>query len=407
MQVRARELFEGLVGRRSGIVRQVALVDTFDGDAPLFHAGAQIANVHARLHQKHSGLGVGGAGHTRDEAIVTALCEGVERYAAACYDRDALLLATYAELGDRAIDPRTFVPFTTAQRASSHFALEPLDVDTPLRWVRGEVLGTREPVLVPAFAVYIPYVHALPEPLLGIGLTTGLACAPTLAMAEEKALYEVLERDALALTFLLGATPPRLERELPRELLPPRDRVDAFDLTTDLGVPAYFVRCIGEGPRGQLVTVGAACHPDPEQALRKACIEASQDRVYVRMLLDRDPDWAPAHDFRNLTDFEKHARTYSGRPALAMRGLGFLDGGPASAPRKQRPLPRAIGVDLTPPWAAALGLHVARVVVPELMPLHGDHTMRVLGHPRLRPESLPYHTIGHEQRIWPYPHPMP
>lgn len=414
---RARELYDGLVGRRTGIIRQIALVDPFDGDARLFHAGAQIANTHARFHESHLGLGVGGAGFDKEAAIVSALCEGVERYAASCYRPAQLQLATFRELGARALDPRRFVPFSATQRAEPAFPLAPLDSDTTLRWVSGTHLSTRAPVLVPAFAVYMPYVHAEPEPLLGVGLSTGLACADTRERAEEKALCEVVERDALALTWLLGATPPRIATDsIDPRLLPPRDRVDAFDLTTDLGVPVFLVRCVGRGPRGELISIGAACHADPRQALDKAALEASQDRVYVRMLIDRDPDWAPRPDFTNVTDFGLHARLYSGRPALARRGLAFLDDAPlgarahapvdALAQLTQRGLD-AVSIDLTPPWAANLGLHVARVVVPDLVPLHGNHTMRTLGHARLSAAALPHATLRHELPLWPFPHAMP
>ena len=411
---RARALFEGLVGRRSGIVRQIDVVEPFDGDAPLIHAGAQIANTHARFHQRHLGLGVGGAGFTREEAIVSALCEGVERYAASCYHTPSLRLASYAELGEDALDPRTFVQYAPSQRRDPAFPLQPLDERTPLRWVQGTRIPSRTTLWIPAFAVYMPYVHVDPEPLLGVGLSTGLACAETLAEAEEKALYEVLERDAQALTWLLGATPPRVSLDsVDPRLLPPRDRIDAFDLTSDLDVPTFLVRCIGEGPRGQLISIGAACHADPKRALRKAALEASQDRVYVRMLIDRDPGWQPAPDFSNVNDFGLHARLYSGRPALARRGLAFLDHASDAAPAHHGDLTQvcarfeAIAVDLTPPWAKELGLHVARVVVPDLVPLHGDHTMRVLGHARLSIDALPHARVHHGGPLWPFPHAMP
>jgi len=418
--VRARELFDGLVGRRTGIVRQIALVDLFDGDAPLFHAGAQIANTHARFHESHLGLGVGGAGPTREAAVVSALCEGVERYAASLYDARSLQLASYRALGpERALDPRAFAPFSPTQYREAEFPLTPIDLDTPLRWVEGTRLPSRTPVLVPAFAVYMPYVPAEPEPLAGVGLSTGLACAETFVQAEAKALLEVVERDALALTWVLGATPPRAALDgLPSELLPPRDRIDAFELTTDLGIPVFMVRCVGLGPRGELVSIGAACHGEARKALEKAALEASQDRVYVRMLIDREPTWAPQPDFGNVTDFGLHARLYSGRPALARRGLAFLDER-STPPEPVDRLPvdalarldaaghAVASIDLTPSWARPLGLHVARVVVPGLVPLHGNHTMRCLGHRRLTARALPRGIVHHDAPIWPFPHPMP
>ena len=66
-------------------------------------------------------------------------------------------------------------------------------------------------------------------------------------------------------------------------------------------------------------------------------------------------------------------------------------------------------IDLTPDWAAALDLHVVRVVVPTLLPLHGHHLLPYLGHTRLadRTSAMPRSIVQHEHPIWPYPHPFP
>jgi ribosomal protein S12 methylthiotransferase accessory factor len=425
---RARELFEALVGRRTGIVRQVSLVDPEDGDARLFHAGAQIANAHP-YHGEHMGLGVGGCGVTPEDALVSALCEGVERHAASSYGPPPRGLHSRRSLGaERSIDPRTLVPFTHAQRASADFPLAEVDDDTPLRWVLGRDLASGEACWVPAFAVYLPYMLERDEPLVGTGLSTGLACGASFEEAVVKGICEAVERDAMALTWVCGITPPKLDRAVAHDkvgaVLPPRDDVTVYDLRTDVGLPAFFVSCTGMGPRGPLVAVGAACHLDPDAALRKAAMEASQDRVYVRLLMDRDPKWEPAPDFSNVTDFSLHARLYSHSPKLAHRGFAFLDeDSSGSSPFDETSatdlpsLVAALGrrgidgavVDLTPPWAAALGLSVVRVVLPGLVPLHGNHTLRFLGHPRLADwqKAMPRGRRTHDRAFWPYPHPMP
>ena len=426
---RARELFRGLVGRRTGIVRQIGLVETIDGDAPLFHAGAQIANAHP-YHGEHLGLGVGGCGLTADDALVSALCEGVERYAASSYGPCREGLRSRRALGDAlSLDPAGLLCFTAEQRAEPDFPLSPATDDTPLRWVEGRDLESGQPCFAPAFAVYLPYMLERDEPLVAVGLSTGLAAAPTLEEATAKGLCEAVERDAMALVWVRGIAPPRVAPRLVRDLagpvLPPRDEVVAYDLTTDIGLPVFFVVCRGAGPRGPLVAVGAACHPDARAALLKAAMEASQDRAYVRMLVDRDPEWAPAPDFSNVTDFALHARLYSHGEALARRGFAFLEGNrvvePPALARPPEPAPVPItaalstpglpgaAFDLTPPWAASLGLQVARVVLPGLMPLHGNHTLRYLGHPRLArwAESFPRGIVSHPRPLWPYPHPMP
>ena len=428
---RARELFEGLVGRRTGIVRQVGLVDTMDGDAPLFHAGAQIANAHP-YHGEHLGLGVGGCGVTREAAVISALCEGVERYVASSYGPSTRGLLARRELGEGlslSLDPASLVRFTDAQRAKADFPLSPVDDDTLLRWELGWDLASGEPCFLPAFAVHLPYMLERDEPLVAMGLSTGLACGATLEDAVSKGLCEAVERDAMALTWVRGLSPPSVDeatmRALVGHVLPPRDEVVAYDLTTDLGLPVFMVICRGAGPRGPLVAVGAACHPDARLALLKSAMESSQDRAYVRMLIDRDPAWSPASDFSNVTDFALHARLYSASPALAARGLSFLEGHSEEITRSRfepegavaTPITAALkipgitgaAVDLTPPWAASLGLRVARVVTPDLMPLHGNHTLRYLAHPRLaRAEKCaPRARLRHARPLWPYPHPMP
>ena len=413
-------------------MRQVAIVETIDGDAPLFYSGAQIANAHP-YHGEHLGLGVGGCGLTRDDALISALCEGVERYVASSYGPSPRGIQPRRHLGGAlSIDPASLLRFTEAQRAEPDFPLSPITDDTPLRWVSGEDLATGEPCSVPAFAVYLPYMLERGEPLVALGLSTGLACAPTLEEATARGLCEAVERDAMALVWVRGITPPRLAPGLVNELaghvLPPRDEVFAYELTTDIGLPVFMVMCRGAGPRGPLVSVGAACHPDARTALLKAAMEASQDRAYVRMLIERDPAWAPDPTFSNVTDFSLHARLYSHAEPLARRGLAFLDAAaltrpealvspPAAAPV---PITSALAtalrgglsgavVDLTPPWAATLGLRVARVVTPDLMPLHGNHTLRSLGHPRLArwTEAFPRGAVSHPRPLWPYPHPMP
>lgn len=425
---RARELFEALVGRRTGIVRQVATVAPVDGDAALYHAGAQIANAHP-YHGEHGGLGVGGCAPTPELALIAALCEGVERYAASSYGPTQTGLQPRRALGtDAALDPSALVPFTTAQRAEPGFPLVPVDDDTPLRWERGWNLTTGAPIWIPAFAVFLPYMLERDEAMVGLGLSTGLACGATLEEALARGLCEAVERDAMALTWIRGVAVPRLD---PNDVvhtvgpyLPPRDEVMVYDLTTDVGLPVYMAVYRGVGPEGPLVSVGAACHVDARAALAKAAIEASQDRVYVRLLIERDPSWRPTATFDNVTDFSLHARLYSHDPRLAQRGFAFFDANRHTVTLPAPPLAAglapilaalnrvgmtAVAVELTPPWARDLGLHVVRVVVPELMPLHGNHTLRALGHPRLArwAQSLPAGVVGHDRPYWPYPHPMP
>jgi ribosomal protein S12 methylthiotransferase accessory factor len=307
-------------------------------------------------------------------------------------------------------------------------------VQTPLRWLTGRRLSDDAPCAVPAFAVYLPYQPEPGEPLVAPGISTGLSCAASLEAAVLGGMCEVIERDALALCWLAGLALPRIPQpsilEEAADLLPPSDETVAYDLTSSVGVPVVLIVCRGEGPRGPLLSVGSACHLDARRAVRKAALEASQDRVFVRELVELDPDWQPREDFSNLTDFSLHARLYSVRPDLADEALSFLNGNsePAELPalvacadsdatQERGEIARRLvaaghdgaWVDLTPEPAANLGLHVVKVVVPSLLPLHGHHLLAYLGHARLadRRAAMPRSSVLHEHATWPYPHPFP
>ncbi len=426
---KARQLFEGLVGRRSGIVQQVARVATIDGDAALEHVGARIANTHPSWSER-GGLQVGGSGQTIEEALCAALGEAVERYAASAYPARAIHRARARELSGRFLVPALFTCFSDEQYASAGFPFRRPLADDLLGWVEGRSLRSGALCHVPAFAVYVAYRLTEGEPLVMPGLSTGLCCASTREEAILGGICEVIERDAVAICWLKGISPPRIDAnalmEHAGDLLPPFDRATAYDLTTDLGVPVVFIVCIGQGPAGPLVSVGSACHPDWRTAVRKAAREVGQDRVYVRTLIAQDPDWQPAADFSNVTDFSLHARLYSSQPGLAQKAFAFLDENPRISRLRGAPeisqegamlnvlssrleahgLPGA-WVDLTPPWAAELELHVVKALIPGLVGLHGHHRLAFLGHPRVRDwgSAMPQGEIHHHWLRWPYPHP--
>lgn len=430
---RSRQLFDALVGRRSGIVREICLVDTIDGDAPLFHAAARIANAHPEMPEQMT-LAGGGSGVTKDGALIAALCEGLERYLGSCDGDTHGALERQCDLASCALPADLFAPFSDQQRQQEGFPYQPVTDHTPLRWTGGRRLSDGERCAVPAFAVYVLYRTAPGEPLVAPGLSTGLSCADSIEAAVLAGACEVIERDSLTLTWLKGMSPRVISHEClmehAGELLPPADEVAAYDLTSDVGVPIVLVVCRGPGPRGPIISVGSACHPNATRTLRKAALEASQGRVYVRQLLDLDPRWQPRPDFSNVTDFSLHARLYSARPDLSDQAFRFLSANPHTSDLPLRSVPSKVDVsnmlarvndqlsrrghdgawvDLTPDWAAAMRLHVVKVVIPSLMPLHGHHLLPYLGHRRLKEyeRAMPNSVSTHGRSIRPWPHPFP
>ncbi|MGA2498253.1 MAG: YcaO-like family protein [Tepidisphaeraceae bacterium] len=415
----AAELERGLVGRRSGIISSLRLVEGIDGDAPLYFAAARIAQTHRT--PGFDGQDCAGCGKTVDQAKIAALAEGVERYCAGSYRLESLERQAQRDLQGDSINPMDFAQFSAAQRRRG-FALATIGRHLPIRWIRGQWLGDGRPVWVPASACFLPWAGG-DEPPVAPGTSTGLAAGESFAAAVDRAIGEIVERDAISLTWLKGVTPPRvspaLVKEVAGDLLPPADQVDVFDMTSDLGLPVFVAICRGPGPWGLLVSAGSACDRDPALALRRAATEASLTRVYVRQLVAQDPTWKLEGRFVNVDTFSRHARLYSQRPQLTAEAMAFLHGGPLvdrlpeSGPGPEDSLRRAgmhaAVLDLTQPWSAGLGIHVARVLAPALFPLHATHTLPFLGHCRLADagRALPRGRIRHGYNLWPYPHPFP
>jgi len=178
-----------------------------------------------------------------------------------------------------------------------------------------------------------------------------------------------------------------------------------------------------------LFCVGSASHLDARQALLKSLIEASQGRAYLRYEHVRDPNWHCKDDFSNISSFDDHARVYTNRPEL----LSHLDfcttiennsgvmrpnestSDPESDLRKVLSILDKRGfdvlvVDLTTPDVRELGLHVVRVLIPGLQPLHGDHCYPFLGGKRLYEVPCRLGLRNNplrEDKVFKLPHPFP
>ena len=356
-----------LIGRHAGVVRRVVAAVKAEHDPEDLHAfAAELCDTSAIGPERCVPHAAGG-GRTPEAALAACLGEAAERYAAAMYDPDEL---EFGDVRDGDLSPLEVAPFSDAQRDRRGF---PFARAGPLRWARGA-----DDRRAPAFAVFLPYTPAPGEALPGPSLSTGLAAGPTLESAREAALLEVIERDAFANWWMRGEPAPRA--------------AGGVDLTNDLGGPVAAVLI-----EADVVSVGAAAARSFEAAATKARLEAELGQIYVRALVRRGP--AP----REVTDFPGHARWFTDHPEhrSALRRMfadgpvreapaGVVDPWDAVARRGLRPWWR----DLTTRDLAGVGVHVARVLVPGLTPLHAIEAWPFLGAPRLCARN-------------PLPHPLP
>jgi ribosomal protein S12 methylthiotransferase accessory factor len=314
-----------------------------------------------------------GKGCSRAQARVGAAMEAIEYHCAetpAAPPRRATFEALARE--EPALDPGDLIlP-----------AWSPYRPDRAIEWLPGWSLDTGERCWIPANAVLHPYAGSREQLMILRGSTNGLASGNEIEEAICHALAELIERDAWSLCWArarvagvddvpgVDLTAATGDVGWLRERFA-RAGIDVFvrDITSDLGVPAFYAATVERTGVHLLTHEGMGAHPDAAVALARALTEAAQSRAAdiqgSREDLDywrrragtwdgRSDVWGlrrpPTHVDVSALDGARHADILDDirwmLARIAAAGLG-----------------RTYVVDLTHP---RIGIPVVRVIVPGL-----------------------------------------
>ncbi|WP_367128785.1 TOMM precursor leader peptide-binding protein [Saccharothrix sp. HUAS TT1] len=367
-----------------------------------------VAAVSAEL-----GGGQAGFGRTADyaEAERVALYEAVERHAGLRPRRVTTVLeASFAELGDRALDPtRLGLP----DHESPHVV--PYNPDVRTRWVHGWSYTHARPVAVPE---HVAYWGPAVGPRFVDETSNGCGAGNSLTEAVLYGLFEVAERDAFLTAWYGRARLPRLRvrDDVTGHIADRLDqlgyRLELYDATNDLGVPSVLslARCTSPRPQLPRAFFAAGAGLDPDAAMRSAAAEVAMDveagaKRYRVEPGDYDPDRLRRllREPRLIRSMDDHVNV-NGLPEAAER-YDFLADGPEydlvtpDVPRDDLDALlehyvrrwaeldlEVIAVDQSDPVVRdRLGLHSAKVIVPGAVPMtFGELNRRTRGLPRLR-----------------------
>jgi ribosomal protein S12 methylthiotransferase accessory factor len=374
-------------------------------------------------------VSAGAAGADRAAARTAALGEAVERYSA-CH-----VPATRIRRMNRIVAQQLDIPAVPPDWCGQ--AAEPADDATPLDWVLGRQLqpnGTSSPAWLPAHRVYLNGVDC--DAGVGTATSNGLACHVEPWRALGTALLEVIERDAVMVSWHTRTPGRRIEVE--QRWQPgggPELRFDRavecyalYLLDSPVDVPV--VLAVARGAVGQpAVAVGAAAALDPGTAARKALVECTQTFAWARLMLAQGRSIPEADE---LTDLEHHVAHYlhparrtafdylDGADSVTLPGglaepsalarppdIGTAADSAAATVLARQQVLTLLGrahraglqcycVDVTAPDVRSVGAWVIRVVVPGLYPLTvgGEHRR---DHPR----------VAGRFPASPVPHPFP
>jgi ribosomal protein S12 methylthiotransferase accessory factor len=430
------EQWRKLVSPKVGVIRNLApQLRGSDEPVPPYLYTATLSNFDFRNADKAERVGAG-KGHTEEEAMASAIGEAIERYCAFQWDSNRTFLAKWKDILPTAIHPGEFVLYSEQQYGSKDWPYMPWQEDLEVTWIRGVEIPSGSPVAVPASLVYLVHPVPRPEDYFAPASSNGLAAGPTLSAAVLSGLCEVMERDALLITWMNQL--PAVELDLKnvggvvssiyKHYAHFSVEVRAFLMPSDLPAAVVMALSLDPDPNRPAQIIGMGCHPDPEIALTKAIFEMCQGRPSEGKRFVDNPPRGRLNLYQDVKTLDDHS-AFASLPEQR-KEFAFLWAKGEKIRVSDLPNPsrrdashdldycvselaamgkRVAYVDLTMSDIAGHGIHVVRTLVTSLQPIHFGYGEERLGGKRLfdLPQKLGFaDRIRTPADLNPCPHPL-
>jgi ribosomal protein S12 methylthiotransferase accessory factor len=455
----ANEPWIDLVSPRTGVIRSLRPQSRAASEPEPPHLWtAWLSNYDFQARPRTDRV-MAGKGATEASAKAAAVGEAVERYCAAHWGpTENRFTATLDEVDRPCLTPDDCVLYSAEQYRRKEWPYPPWNPSQPITWVHGHALrvhptappesppttpsreeGNRyagEPVALPAGAVYLSATVPRTEDVFAQMTSNGLAAGVGLGPALLGGLCELMERDALMISWMNRL--PGVEIDLPRSgglsaaihrhYASLGVRVRCFALPTDLPVTAVIALGFDDTADHPATVAAAGCHPSPTIAVEKAVLELCQARPAERARFRDHPPAGRLNEYRDVVNLDDHSAfaampqqrgefaflwstgTTSTVGELEDRSESTVDATLATCTEGLDQLGhRTAFVDLTTPDIRPTGYRVVRVIAAGLQPIHFGYGRERLGGDRLY--TLPSRLGLADQRVStsdlnPCPHPM-
>lgn len=229
-----------------------------------------------------------GKGATVEQARASAMMEGFERYSAEKQDIDQekISISAYNEIkNDSVLNPRDLL-------LPKSFENQNIEMQK-LEWIEAEEIISESPILVPANAVFHPYIpnrEIKPSAMAMFkGNTNGLASGNVIEEAVLHGIFEVVERDAWSIFELTKRNKKQIDldtienetvNELVEKFTEQGIKIKLMDITADLKIPTIVASADDTVLKdAALLTLGVGTHLNPEIAAIRALSEVAQSRA--------------------------------------------------------------------------------------------------------------------------------
>lgn len=419
-----------LVSDQIGIMTHIGNVARFNSD-PMMHAVSAYNCETKVLNDEYYAGKSGGCGFCWEQAVMSAMGEGVERYCSTFYDKEALVKGSYCELinnGYKAISPKDFSLFHAEQYKRGKFPFIPFTDDTVVYWVQVTDMFTHEEVYCPATFVYMPF--SIDNVNISEQISTGFAAHTDFYRAFLNGIYEVIERDAFMITWMNKLDIPKIAitgqlNDFINSVVPKHMSIHLFDMTTDIKVPSIMGMLTGRHEFGDFVAFSAATRMTYTEAIQKTTLELCQSVPYYRYLLYENKK--EMNDFSELASFEDHSIFYTRHPEHCHVFADWQNKIPDKmVPFGEEVMREPLSIikdilrtfkekrlniyykDVTTVDVREENFKVLRVICPDLIPLNGTYGRYYLGGKRLyeTPKKMGFGNTTYET-LTHMPHPFP
>jgi ribosomal protein S12 methylthiotransferase accessory factor len=358
--------------------------------------------------RNRGGTVIRGAGSSPECHIAStrAVAEALERYSAAMYLDTQFIHASANDLGNAALDLDSLPRCSDKELAHPKCPLVRPDKTATIRWVQGISITTGQLCYIPAIMVYLYLDGIMPAERIWLQTSTGCAAQISYEQAVISGILEVIERDAIAVTWLQRLSRKQIDidhvfAELPqyKEAWATSSRAISYVLlnaTTDLAIPV--VLGVQRSPFNTVAKTLISCAAGTEPM--RTCAKVLDDMAIVtqafREYRPYPQSWDEFCEIHHGASFMGHVERAQefdfmidcGAP-ISPSELPSVEGGEARIKLKSLVDCLAergheiFAVDISTDEAIRAKLSVVRVIIPSLMPLSFSYRARFLGHKRL------------------------
>lgn len=391
-----------------------------NSDHPLFMVNAEIARPRSRFLVECESHDSWGMGESRSAARISAFMEAIERYSSSAYSLDDYPLCKRAEIGKPVLEHSML----TGYGMCDHLIGES-SADQSRRW--HFVTDMSDGVVHAAPLELIRYPVGSDEAqydVFDMVTSSGVAAHLSLEDAIKGACHELIERDAFMIAWLRKASPPLIDISS----LPERAQkevaflnnngwdVKLVDLTTDLA--PVICALVSRNTTFYRYSIGAASNDDQETACIKALREAqssfhlslkhprpSQEVLEALQSPSDHMELYASGDYDNLL-----LDIFSSPKRKMFSDIKQFSGGVVE--RIQSMGMKVFMADLSVVGVRAItpSIHVVRIIIPGLVPIHFGCDWSRTGSPRIGsiPEHLGWETKAKTPSEYQkFPHPFP